>query len=49
LGERPIARDKEHAPMLSSPGAKGSKGGALALERQAVVCDAQRDLVFARA
>src|SRR5437667_1425846 len=35
--------------MLSSPDAKGSKGEHSSLGRQSIGCEAQHDLVFARA
>ena len=35
--------------MLSSPDARGSKGERFRLGRQPIGCEAQHDLVFARA
>ncbi len=35
--------------MLSSPDARGSKGERVGLGRQPIGCEAQHDLVFARA
>ncbi len=35
--------------MLSSPDARGSKGERFGLGRQPIRCEAQHDLVFARA
>jgi hypothetical protein len=47
--EGEIGERKEHAPMLSSPDAKGSKRERLGLGRQPLGCNAQHDLVRARA
>jgi hypothetical protein len=35
--------------MLSSPAAQGSKGESFGLRRQPIGCEAQHDLVLARA
>jgi hypothetical protein len=47
--EGEIGERKEHAPILSSPDAKGSKSERLGLGRQPLGCKAQQDLVSARA
>jgi hypothetical protein len=48
--EGAVGERKEHAPMLSSPAATGSKGRpALSSGAAANGCEARHDLVFARA
>ena len=47
--EGEVGERKEHGPMLSPPDASDSKGDRFGLGRQPIGCEAQHDLVFARA